>query len=159
VIALSTTGCAPKITTILLVRHADVGAGSDPPLNAAGQQRAQELVDVADNAGLVAIYTTQFQRTQQTAAPLASATGITPAVFNVGNSAQQHAQDVAADILANHGGKAVLVVGHSNTVPMIIEALGFTPAPSLSTSQFDRLFIVRKKQNSSTHLIEARYGP
>jgi broad specificity phosphatase PhoE len=159
------TGCRPCLiqseTTIVLVRHAEreVSTNQDPPLTAAGQQRAQALTNVVGQAGVTAIYITQFQRTQQTAQPLASNLNITPLVFTLGNNAQQHAQDLAQDILTNHQGQAVVVVGHSNTIPLVIQALGISPAPSIGEEDFDQVFIVVKHQSGATRLINGRYGP
>src|SRR5688572_14937113 len=69
-------------TTVLLVRHAEKAAqpADDPPLTAEGEARAQALVQVARDAGVTAIVTTQFQRTRLTGAPLAQALGITAEV-------------------------------------------------------------------------------
>ena len=159
---LFATGCK-STTTIVLVRHAErepiTATNPDPPLTAAGQQRAQALIGVVERANVSAIYTTQLQRTIQTAAPLAGSLSMTPTVFNLGGNVQQHAQDLAADILAAHRGKAVLVIGHSDTVPLVIESLGVVPGPTIATSEFDRLFIVVKHQDGATRLITGKYGP
>src|SRR5262245_25838685 len=66
------------LTTIFVVRHAEKDTlllGSDPPLSAAGFLRAQELARVLGEAGIQAVYVTEFQRNRQTAMPLASALG------------------------------------------------------------------------------------
>ena len=67
-----------ETATAILIRHANVGlgAGNDPPLNAAGRARAQKLRHVLRDTGIEAIFVTQFQRTQQTARPLAADLGI-----------------------------------------------------------------------------------
>lgn len=151
------SGCST--TTIVLVRHAERERGSDPPLKPAGQLRAEALVGVADRAGISAIYTTEFLRTQQTAEPLANHLALTPTLFPVGDDVPQHVQDLVGNIVANHRGKTVLVVGHSNTVPMIIEKLGVSSPPVIAETEFDRLFVVTKKQNRGSKLIKAKYGP
>ena len=59
--------CCHPITTILLVRHAEkTMQGTDPPLSDEGQARAQTLAHVTGEAGVTAIYTSQYLRTQQT---------------------------------------------------------------------------------------------
>lgn len=152
--------CAPAVTTIIVVRHAEKGAGANPPLTPDGLLRAKALAEVVDTTDLTAIYVTQYLRTQQTAAPTATASGIKPTQLDVTGSAEAHGREVAEHILKNHRGGRVLVVGHSNTVPWIIHSLGETPAPKLGSKEFDRLFIVLKQVGvADARLIEARYGP
>ncbi len=151
-------GCS-SVTTILLVRHAEKGPGSNPSLNPAGKLRAQALVDVADQAEVSAIYTTQYLRTQQTAEPLANHLDLTPTIVSVGTDIKQYAENLTSNIFANYSGKTVVVVGHSNTVPQIIETFGISPPPTIPYTQYDRLFIVTKNQNGLTKLVKAQYGP
>ena len=70
---------AQERTTVMLVRHAqrESLATPDPPLTAAGRERALALRSALRCAGIEAIITTQFSRTQATAAPLSVALGIT----------------------------------------------------------------------------------
>ncbi len=82
--------------------------------------RAQAFADVVATTELSAIYVTQFQRTQQTAPPTATASGLTPTQVDVVGTAESHGQEGAQHILANHKGGSILVVGHSDTVPWII---------------------------------------
>lgn len=149
-----------QATTVLLVRHAEKAAvqGDDPPLSPAGETRAQALRDALAAAGIQAVYTTQFQRTQQTGRPLAVQHGLTPIVIAAAGGAQQHADAVAADIRARHAGKMVLVVGHSNTVPMIVRALGGIAPPALPDNEYDNLFVVTVPQTGPATTIRARYG-
>jgi len=163
-LALLTTaifsGCVSS-TTVILVRHAEKAQSppNDPPLTAAGQQRAQALaVDLAD-AGVAAVVTSEFQRTQQTGAPLAAARGVTPRVIAIGSeSPQQNADAVVQAVLASHRGQTVLVVGHSNTIPLIIERLGVAAVISIPDNDFDNLFIVTVPARGSAHLVRAQYG-
>ncbi|HKG92834.1 MAG TPA: phosphoglycerate mutase family protein [Gemmatimonadaceae bacterium] len=148
------------VTTVLLVRHAERPPGADPSLDAAGQARAQALADALASAGVSAIYTTQFRRTQETAAPLAQRLGIVPQVIAArgGDSAAVHAQEVAAAIRARHAGGVVLVVGHSNTVPLIVRALGGTAPDQIADAEYGNLFIVTVGETGVVRTIRARYG-
>src|SRR4051812_14663267 len=77
-------GTAAEATpTLFLVRHAEKASdgGNDPGLSAAGQQRAQALARMLKDAGIAAIFTTEFKRTQATAAPLAEATHVTAMII------------------------------------------------------------------------------
>jgi broad specificity phosphatase PhoE len=122
-------------TTVLLVRHAD-RAGTLDQLNALGTVRAGVLAHVMDKAPLDAIIRSDAVRAEQTAAPTAAAEGLIPIVLT--------GADVAAfvdEIRTNHRGQRVLVVGHSNTVPDIIAALG-GPAVTIPDSEFDNLYVL-----------------
>jgi broad specificity phosphatase PhoE len=148
---------APKVTTVILVRHAEKAAtpGSDPALSEAGAARAQELARVLAASGVTAIYTTQFARTQQTAAPLAAALKVEPVVLTAGGP---YAADLAQRIRATHAGATVLVVGHSNTTIEVMKALGATNLPSIPESQFDDLFICTFVDGAPAKVVALRYG-
>jgi phosphohistidine phosphatase SixA len=142
-----------EITTVYIVRHAEKADGStDPPLSADGWARAQTLAHVLGDARIDAIFVTNFIRTQQTAAPLVAAQGVTPDKYQAGNS-----QGVADTILEDDVGGRVLVVGHSNTVDDIASALGATGLSDLDEGQFDRLFVIHRF-GDVVHLDRLRYG-
>ena len=145
-------------TTVILVRHAEKAAepAADPGLTAAGEARARALIAVARDAGVTAVVTTQFVRTKATAQPIAAALGITPEVVDA--RATQHAQEVARTILAKHSGEVVLVVGHSNTIPAIVAALGAAQPPPICDSEYDGLYVVTVPASGSARVIRARYG-
>jgi len=145
-------------TVVLLVRHAEKAAQppQDPPLSEAGLARAQALVAVARDAGVSAIITTQYERTRKTAEPTAAALHITPEVVDAGPVAQ-HAKAVADQIL-KHAGGTVLVVGHSNTVPAIVAALGAPKPRDLCDSEYDQLFVLVIGDAGPPRLIRSRYG-
>jgi broad specificity phosphatase PhoE len=159
-----------QTTVVILVRHAEredastaaggMGGSQDPGLNAAGQARARALVDVVRDAGLVAIYHTQYRRTRDTAAPAAAALHIQTTEIGPkpGEAASAHAAAVAADILAHHEGGTILVVGHSNTVPLIAAALGVKDPPAIAETEYDRVYTVVKKGDQPGRLILTRYG-
>src|ERR1043165_7635728 len=67
---------------VVLVRHAEKGTNSDkdPDLSPAGRARADALAEMLKDSGLVAIFTSEFKRTIETAAPTARAVGIEPTV-------------------------------------------------------------------------------
>jgi broad specificity phosphatase PhoE len=146
------------MTTVLLVRHAEKATepAADPPLTAAGEARARALVDVARDAGVTAVITTQFARTRNTGQPLAAALGITPEIADARGA--QHAHAVAQLIRGKHTGEVVLVVGHSNTVPAIITALGGKTPPAICDSEYDGLYVLTVPPAGAARLIRAKYG-
>jgi broad specificity phosphatase PhoE len=145
-------------TTIVLVRHAEKGAepAADPPLTAGGAARAQVLVDAVRGMPVTAIVSTDFVRTRSTAAPLAARLGLTPEIVDA--RLRDHARLVAEGILARHRGETVVVVGHSNTVPDIVAALGATRPPPICDTEYDNLFVVRVPVTGSPTVERRRYG-
>lgn len=152
------TAKAAPPTVVLLVRHAEKAAqpAQDPPLTEAGATRAQALAAIARDAGVTAIITTQFERTRKTAEPAATALHITPEVVEAGPAAQ-HATAVADQVL-KHAGGTVLVVGHSNTIPAIVGALGAPRPRDLCDSEYDQLFVVVLGDTGPPRLVRSRYG-
>ena len=131
-------------STVFVVRHAeraDSGTsgggmmGTDPELSDAGQARAKTLAFMLEGAGIARIIASPYKRTQQTAAPLAKILGI-----EVATADAREATKIAALARAAKGN--VLIVGHSNTVPAILEELGITTPVAIDDGEYDNLFIV-----------------
>ncbi|MGB7925266.1 MAG: phosphoglycerate mutase family protein [Pyrinomonadaceae bacterium] len=161
-IALSALSCdrpQPASTTVLIVRHAEKASDAeDSPLTEAGTQRAQALTRVAGDAGVNAIYTTQFKRNRDTAQPLAQRLGITVTEVPVNlTTPGDYGKTLATDITRKHAGQTVLVVGHGNTIASIIEGLTGRP-PALGDIQYSDLFIVTLPPSGPAKLIKAQYG-
>lgn len=141
----------PGPTTIILLRHAErETVGADPALTAVGKKRAQLLARMLRDAGVTAVFTSDARRTKETAAPLAAQTHLTPVELTGSNSTAH-----MATVLAVNAGTAV-VVGHSNTVPQLIVALG-AGGPVIADSEFDRLFVVTRGPTGDVRLLALRY--
>ena len=127
-------------TTIILVRHAEKAAepATDPGLTSAGVARAEALVELLKDAGISAVVSTQYQRTRLTAAPIAAKLGLTTEIID----ARATPRATADSILARHRGQTVLVVGHSNTVPAMVAALGAPQPAEICDAGYDNLFVV-----------------
>jgi broad specificity phosphatase PhoE len=145
-------------TTIVLVRHAEKAAepAADPPLTAEGEARAQALLEAVAEMPVHAIVSTGFARTRATAAPLAARRGLVPEIVDA--RARDHARLVAEGILAHHRGETVVVVGHSNTVPDIVAALGAPKPTAICDSEYDNLFIVRVPTSGPATVERRHYG-
>jgi phosphohistidine phosphatase SixA len=143
--------------TALIVRHAERAEtpAEDPGLTAAGQARASALVDVARKANVTAVITTQLLRTRSTAEPTARALRITPEILNTGDP--QHAQNVASAV-RTHAGHTVLIVGHSNTIPAIIEALGVKDSAAICEMEYDKIFVVTVTADGAASVTRSTYG-
>jgi hypothetical protein len=61
-------------------------------------------------------------------------------------------------ILANHAGQAVLVIGHSDTVPQLINHLSGDHMPVINESEFDNLFIVTLTDTGGASITRLKYG-
>jgi broad specificity phosphatase PhoE len=148
-------------TVVIVVRHAEKSAGQedDPSLSAAGVERSKVLIDAVAGANVNAVYSTQYKRTYQTAQPLAAKLGINVTEFPIdGSNVATYGSSIATEIMWKHKGQTVVVVGHSNTVPQIVQALGGKAVQSLTDAQYDRMFIVIVPASGSARVIEARYG-
>lgn len=146
---------ASPVTTILLVRHAEKGAAppDNPPLSAEGQERARSLAHVASEAGVKAIYTSQFARTRETVEPLANRLGLAINQIDASDTAR-----LINEVKSRHAGEVVLIVGHSNTVPNIIDALGGDLVPSIDDKQYDYLFVVTLPRAGKAKVVRLKYG-
>jgi len=154
---VTATSLAAQATTVIIVRHAEKAdtPAEDPPLSAAGETRAKELWDVVKDAGVDVIITTQYLRTKETAEPTAKALKLKPQVINTSDG--NHAKAVAAAV-RKHEGQTVLVVGHSNTVPSIIAALGAVKPPPICDLEYDNLYIVTFGPKRKAALVHSTYG-
>ena len=126
--------------TIFLVRHAeraDAGgvAQKDPALSKTGRARATALAQLLRDAQIKSIYVTPFRRTQETAQPLAERIGVKPQIIDAKETAQ-----LVAKLKASEGN--ALVVGHSNTLPEIMQALDVSSPLQVGEGDYDDLFLV-----------------
>lgn len=132
-----------KKTTLYMVRHTekDNDGTRDPNLSNDGRQRAQHLAEVLSGSGIDAIYSTPYKRTTQTGAPLADQLGLKVQTYSPSNLTH------VFDFIANHQGEKVLVVGHSNTIPGMINWLKKdAKMPMLQESEYGDLFVLKYKK-------------
>jgi broad specificity phosphatase PhoE len=160
-VALAVPGQAAADQVVFVVRHAeraDSGAGAppagmmanDPPLSTAGNERSARLAALLASADVKHIYTTEYQRTRQTAAPLAQRLKV-EAVTSAARDPEALMQQIAK------GNGNVLIVGHSNTVPDLLKRLGVKEAISIADNEYDNLFVVVRPAGGEPTLIRLRY--
>ncbi|HYC60439.1 MAG TPA: histidine phosphatase family protein [Thermoanaerobaculia bacterium] len=153
---VSLSAAPNPVTTVILVRHAEkVSSDDDSPLTPAGTERANELARVFAGVKLDAIYTTQWRRVRDTAAPIAQATGLTAIVRNTG---ERYAADLANEVLTQHRGQTVLVVGHSNTTVSVMKALGATNVNAIADSEYDNLYVLTDVDGATPKVLALRFG-
>lgn len=146
-----------KSYSFYLVRHAEKATGPDPTLTQCGQLRATYLAEQLKNQGIQAVYSTDYRRTKQTAAPLASELQLTVNSYNPRKLA-----DFAK--LLNERQATALIVGHSNTTPKLAGILSKQKFDKLPESQFDQLFVVQvngeqvavEQQNQEFHCSKSK---
>jgi len=122
--ACATPPTLPAGPAFYVVRHLHTPQGErDPDLTAEGRRQADLLANWFPEDPPRVIYVTDYKRSRQTAAPLAARLGLIPVVYDPADTPA-----LVARVRA--GPKPALIVGHSNTVPDIVEQLGGTrPGP------------------------------
>lgn len=137
-------GSALAQQTVVLVRHAEradskpgapASMASDPDLSDAGRARAETLAAMLKDAKIATIISTEYKRTRQTAEPLAKALGLAVTAIKASESA-----NVVKAVRAASGN--VLIVGHSNTIPDVIKALGAPPPEEIRDDEYDNLYVL-----------------
>lgn len=144
-------------TQIYIVRHAErLDQSADTPLSDAGHQRAKNLAEKLGKEHIDAIYVSNYQRTRQTAQPLADILRKQYAIY------EPKPISVVVNRLNRLKGKSALVVGHSDTIIEIAKGLGTNPSLlKIESSDYDNLFFVTIKKSllgRKTTLIESTYG-
>ena len=145
---------------VFVVRHADKISEEDERLSDAGHERARRLAKVLASSGIRAIYATDRERARDTAKPLSEAMKIPITTYDVGKGMAKGAPDAAAfaaELRKGHPGDAVLVVGHSNTVPAILKALGCKDVVTIDGKEYDHLFVVVPGSAVGATLVRLRY--
>jgi broad specificity phosphatase PhoE len=150
------TALPAQPSLVILVRHAerDTAPPRDPVITAAGRARADALRAALANAGVTSV----FQRTRLTAGPLLDSLKLTPIVVEAASPVSSHAEAVAAAVRARPAGEVVLVVGHSNTIPAIVAALGGPRLADLCDTEYSKLFMLQYGRAGSPRLVVANYG-
>jgi broad specificity phosphatase PhoE len=146
-------------TIVIVIRHAEKASGvlPDPPLSAAGEARAELLGRMFGNSGAAghvdAIYVSPTARSRMTAAPLAGKLGIDPIVANGADSSA-----LAQRVMHDHTGGRVLVVGHSDTVNEIVEALsGSSGLPPIGDDEYGTLYVVSVPRIGRANVLRLNY--
>lgn len=145
---------------VVLVRHAEAAGEpqADPPLTNRGAERARALAYALAAADLGAVIVSDRQRTRLTAQVVLDDLGLTPSVVGIAGGLAAHVGAAAEAVRALSPAKSVLVVGHGNTVPAIIAALGGPPLEDLCHGEYARLFLLLLRADGTTAFIETSYG-
>lgn len=150
----SSTQAADAARTVILVRHAERagGAGADVPISEAGKCRAEGLARMLAGSGITAIYTSEVARTQQTAEPVAAKLKVQPKAIPA-----KEVDGLVSHLRGGAAGVKALVVGHSNTLPEIIQRLGGGAVPPIGDGEYDRMFVVFLSGDDNASVLTLRY--
>jgi phosphohistidine phosphatase SixA len=148
-------------TAILLVRHAEKATDANEPgvpLSAAGRARGERLAEILGRTGIVGIYVTETDRARQTAEPLARALKLEMRTYAPRDADGKPAPRILVDRLKKDAPSGmVLVVGHSNTVPEILAALGHPEKIEIPSTRFDDLFVVVPRDGAPPTVLRLKY--
>ncbi|MBT1702276.1 SixA phosphatase family protein [Chryseosolibacter indicus] len=135
------------LTTFILVRHAekDNDGTSDPELSSMGKERAKKLVSLFKDTPIDAIFSTNYKRTLSTAEPLVNAKGVNVVVYQPKHGA------TIDEMLNKYGGKTIVLVGHSNTIPWTANyLLGKEQYNDFADEDYDNILIVTVCEKGKT---------
>ncbi len=135
---------------------AALSASAEPALTEAGRARAESLAALLSDAGITAIFSSEYKRTQETAAPLAKRLGLSVTVVPGKDS-----DALLARLRALAPGGRALIVGHSNTIPELTQRLTGVKIAEFGETDFDRLYvgIVRKGGHGEVLLLHYSLRP
>lgn len=146
---------------VFVVRHAEKASDANEasvPLSEAGTARAKRLAEVLKDAGVTAICSTDTVRTRGTAEPLAQAKKLAIEIYSARDAqGKPSGESLALMLREKHRDDVVLVVGHSNTVPAALEALGVAEKVAIGDDEYDSLFVVVPRGSGPPALLRLRY--
>jgi broad specificity phosphatase PhoE len=138
-------------TVLMLVRHAEkVDESRETDLSDAGRARARALAAMLKDAGIEAIYSTDYLRTRETAKPTAEVTSKPIEVYD-GDKLEVFAKDLRTR------GLRALVVGHSDTTPELVKLLGGEPGSPIASNEYDRMYILTLSPDGKVSTVLLRF--
>lgn len=141
-------------TTFILVRHAEKAkdGSKNPNLTKIGQERAERLKTMLQAVGVTAIYSTNYNRTRQTVEPLAKLLNLNIQAY------EAHDKTILDQLKTAQAGGVVLMAGHSNTVPaMVNHLLGSDTYADLDESDYDNLFMVTCGERQVAKVLQLKF--
>ena len=145
VLSLAVSASAQRRKTIILIRHAEKETAemtdqADPPLSAAGKERAERVVKRIGKFRPGAIYSTNYKRTRDTVESLARKRNKQVQIYDASKP-----QDLVNTIKSSKT-KRFVIVGHSNTIPPLANLLtGKDLFKNLQDSEYSVIWVVRLK--------------
>jgi hypothetical protein len=152
VLALVWLWHANAITTVMVVRHADIQPGSDPmTLSSTGTYRARALGGWLRNSGLRRIYVSDFGPARETALAVSSSTGAEVVEIATGDTRGLVRR------LSRLQGETVLVIARRETIPDIVDGLGGY-RPKLAETDYSDLFVITDSILTRAKVVALEFG-
>lgn len=151
-LSVCTLSLAQVQTTFILIRHAEKASDDprDPSLTPEGIERSKALSELLKPMEVSAIYSTPLKRTRSTVAPLATDNGLEVQTYDYKN------ESFLNELLEKHRGGIVVISGHSNTTPTLVNRLlGEKRFEMLDEKEFDKIFLVTTTEigESKVHVL------
>lgn len=121
--------------TYYVVRHAEKQDGDNPMLTAKGIKRAAHIAKMLKDVPIIAVYSTETNRTIMTATPTAADKGVAVELFSTDDL-----DGFAAHLKSKNG--IMLIVAHSSSTPDLASLLSGVKIPKLDEMDFEQLFKV-----------------
>ena len=130
------------------IRHAEKdrsdSTNKNPSLTIQGLERANKWALFFKDKNIAAVYSTNYIRTQQTALPIAKEQNIEIISYTA-------KELISEKFIANNKGKNIVIVGHSNTTPELVNSLlGERKYKDIADSENNNLFLVTLNKNKTT---------
>lgn len=138
------TNVEDEVSTIILIRHAEKedATTKDPSLSHIGKQRAEALVQLFKDISIDAFYATPYKRTTETITPIAKAKGKEVLSYNPSN------QKSIAEMIQLGKGKKIMIAGHSNTIPQLVNTLiGKNEFATMDENDYGKIWLLVFKGN------------
>ena len=153
VAAFGTSGAAAQ-QAVIVVRHAEkADQSADALLSAEGLIRAKALAELLRSTAITHVVTSEYRRSRETARPVAEMLKLAPETVP--------ARDIpalVARLRALDSSATALVVGHSNTIPPILRALGWPDPPEIADGDYDDVFVLVPRDGQRPSVVRLTYG-
>ena len=142
------------VTTFILVRHCETLAGTNPNLSASGLARVEQLKRVLQNVSVDAIFSTNYNRTLQTADSIAKERSLPVLLYD-----PNKLEAFVDENIAKYKGKIILVVGHSNTTPQLLNILtGSSSFVNIPETEYDNLYFAAVSKKGNAEIKHLKFG-
>ena len=134
-----------QVSTIILIRHAEKAEAhsKDPSLSEKGKERAEALVQLFKEMPIDSFYATPYKRTMETITPIAKVNGKEILTYNPSD------KNNIAEMMQSGKGKKIMIAGHSNTIPPMVNALiGKNEFTTMDENEYGKIWIVVFKGNA-----------